>query len=253
MKKTSKPFASEAELCNAFLEEVANAGTWTAYAETQGWDILLARKADGFQIGIQAKLRLNTAVICQAIDDSRHNVDHAGPDCRAVLVPCGHSEYQRIADYVGLTIVSVDRRGWSPKTVRVNPALPERSSPWSAERWHEWMPKRRHPLPDYVPDVQAGAKSPVQLTDWKIRALKIEIIMDRQGHITRDDFRVLAIDHRRWTAPGSGWLEKIGDGRWRRGKYYPAGTARKQHPKVYAELLADEAKWRKIKAEAQLV
>lgn len=252
MPKKAPTYATEAELCNAFLEEVAKENMWTAYAETQGWDILLVRKTDGFQIGIQAKLKLNTAVINQAIDDSRHSVDHAGPDCRAVLVPdWGGGDYSAIAAYVGLTVLRVDRRAWNPQSARITPALPKLGSSWSESYWHEWTPARRHKLPDYVPDVQAGAKSPVQLTDWKIRALKIEIIMDKRGHITREDFRVLAIDHRRWTAPGSGWLEKIGDGRWTRGKYYPAATARRQHPTVYAKLLEDEEKWCKAAEETK--
>jgi hypothetical protein len=38
------------------------------YPETEGWDILLVRVSDGFQIGIQAKLALNIGVINQCLE-----------------------------------------------------------------------------------------------------------------------------------------------------------------------------------------
>ena len=55
-------FAKESDLCAAFLASLPEG--WTAYPETAGFDILLGREVDGFQIGIQAKLRLNAKVIC---------------------------------------------------------------------------------------------------------------------------------------------------------------------------------------------
>ena len=83
----TKPFPTEAALCAQFIELI-DKRIWTPYAETQGWDILLVRRVDGFQIGIQAKLSLNIDVIAQAIESSGHwSATAAGPDCRAVLVP----------------------------------------------------------------------------------------------------------------------------------------------------------------------
>ena len=62
----SKPFASEADLCAAFLAWAARTAPGVAcYAEWAGWDILLVYP-EGFQLGIQAKLRLNAEVIGQA-------------------------------------------------------------------------------------------------------------------------------------------------------------------------------------------
>jgi hypothetical protein len=81
------PFATEVALCSAFIACV-DKRVWCPYPETAGWDILLVRRSDGFQIGIQAKLRLGLDVINQAIESrgSWHSTA-PGPDCRAVLVP----------------------------------------------------------------------------------------------------------------------------------------------------------------------
>lgn len=85
MPKKTAPFKTEADLCAAFIAAIGD--DWTSFAETAGWDILLVRKDDGFQIGIQAKLKLNTFVLAQTLDQYRYSVDSPGPDCRAILVP----------------------------------------------------------------------------------------------------------------------------------------------------------------------
>ena len=100
-----KPFATEADLCARFLAALDKG--WTAYAETAGWDILLVRDADGFQIGIEAKLKMNTHVINQAIEHSVYWVDHAGPDCRAIMIPEGEGGFDQIAAYIGITVIRV--------------------------------------------------------------------------------------------------------------------------------------------------
>ena len=64
MTRIKPSFKTETELCNGFISCLPQ--DWTAYAETAGWDILLANK-DGTQIGVQAKLRFNMAVLEQAI------------------------------------------------------------------------------------------------------------------------------------------------------------------------------------------
>jgi hypothetical protein len=56
------------------------------------------RNADGFQVGIQAKLKFNIDVINQALERyGTWNVAGEGPDCRAVLVPDDASQLDRIA------------------------------------------------------------------------------------------------------------------------------------------------------------
>jgi hypothetical protein len=236
----SKAFKTEIELCARFIAAIGN--DWTAYNETAGWDILLVRKDDGFQIGIQAKLKLSTDVINQAIESEW--VHTTGPDCRAVLVPWGDARgFDKICAYAGLTIIRVTAPGSDEKYIYrhnvFDPNLPTMKAGWRQE-WFELAHDKRHDLPEYVPDVAAGASAPLQLTDWKIKAIKIAVTLERRGHVTRQDFKHHGIDHRRWIAPGQGWLV-VTDGRYTRGPRFPNFKA--QHPVVYEQIQADAKKW----------
>lgn len=242
--KKDRPFAKESELCAAFLALLPE--NWTPYAETAGWDILLVRKADGAQIGIEAKLRLNAEVLSQALEEWCFG-ESPGPDYRAVLVPYDDAGgFYRIADYVGVTVIRVGRDVPGRRDVPrfcFEPKLPsgKREDGWQERGWHEWSPVNRHKLPEYVPDVAAGASAPLQLTEWKIGALKIAYILERRGYVTRDDFRSVGIDHRRWMAPWPGWL--VSDERgWVRGSM-PDFKA--QHPIVFEKIAADAERWYK--------
>lgn len=236
-----KPFKTEADLCAAFIAVLPK--EWTAYAETAGWDILLLRRNDGFQVGIQAKLRLNTDVINQTIEEYGYiGCDRPGPDCRAVLVPAGDAGgFDRIAAYIGFTIIrmSVPDIRWRQQLFR--PSLPIPADRYSSrDDWHEWAPVKRHGIPEYIPDVRAGSPSPIQLTAWKISALKLEATLERNGFVTRADFRSFGLDHRRWLAPGYDWLQKDGvEGNYVRGPRFPNFAG--QHPVVFEQVKADLA------------
>lgn len=238
-------------MCAAFIDAV-DKRTWTPYPETADWDILLVRNTDGFQIGIQAKQRLNAKVISQALEDKWGW--KVGPDCRAVLVPNRDSDLERIAAYVGLTVIEV--RGPAPKYVTRTPFypdLPHEHDPhnlWN-QFWHEMAPIQRHPLPEYVPDVVAGAPAPVRLTAWKIAAIKVAVLLERRGFITRADFKALGIDHRRWLPHEGGWTAK-GDNGLIAGPNLP--DFRAQHPVVYEQIAADFDAWApKVVVAANLV
>lgn len=239
--KKEPAFPSEAAMCQAFV--VALPKEWTAYNETAGWDILLVRAVDGFQIGIEAKLRLGLEVINQAIEDHWGYHRERGPDCRAVLVPegSGPAGLTEICAYIGITVIRM--RPAPPRGVwhsRFEPSLPDskgRGEHPAGHLWYELCPTARHKLPEYVPDVAAGASAPVQLTDWKIRAIKVAIILDRREFVTRADFRVLGLDHRRWLAQE--WLRPR-EGVWIRGAM---PDFRAQHPVVYEQIAADAPKW----------
>lgn len=217
---------------------------WTPYAESSGWDILLVRNSDGFQIGIQAKLRMNTEVINQAIEDGRHySADRSGPDCRAVLVPDGDAgAFSKICGFIGLTVIRVydpkpERRyfGSNPKFY---PYLPTDEDNWDSGYWFECCPVKRHKLPEYVPDVNAGARAPTQLTHWKINAIKIAVTLEKRGYVTRHDFKAHQIDYRRWIA-ADGWLKAVN------GRYVANRMPdfKGQHPVVYEQIAADAEKW----------
>jgi hypothetical protein len=237
--KKQKPFATEVDLCAAFL--AALPAGWTAYAETAGWDILLVRDADGFQIGIQAKLKFNLAVLHQAIEtEVGEYCDRAGPDCRAVLVPDGEGRLGSLAAYLCLTVLEVcggDRVRWRKA---FEPELPVIGKcPWR-DPWFDLVPVKRHQLPAYVPDCQAGDKAPVQLTDWKIKAMKIAVLLECNGSVAREDFKRLDLDHRRWLA--GQWLAlDFATNRWVKGKRWPDFAA--QHPRNFAEIKADAETW----------
>ena len=240
--KREKPFATEVELCAAFIADVDQA-KWTPFNETGGWDILLVRKLDGFQIGVHAKLKLNVEVVNQAIESGEAwHVDGSHPDCRAVLVPWDDAgRFGKICDYVGLTVIRA-----APKTVGgawarnrcFEPQLPDDpKNPYQCRHWHDMATVRRHKLPEYVPDVAAGRSAPVQLTDWKIKAIKIAVTLEMRGHLTRRDFAHHRVDHRRWIA--GGWL-KVEDGRFVAGRM---PDFKRQHPVVYKQIAADAPKW----------
>lgn len=233
---------TEAELCAEFIAGLPKG--WTAYPETAGWDILLVRDADGFQIGVEAKLTLNAKVICQAAE-SHHAYLAAspGPDCRAVLVPADkkRSDFATLLRLLGIVVLTYQivssyngRKSWF-----YYPSLPGPDRYQSDDQWPEFMPAARHQLPDYIPDVQAGASSPLKLSSWKIKAIKIQILLERRGFVTRKDFKALDISMTRWTQ--ARWIVPTGIyGQWKMGGL---ADLRKQHPVNFAQIEADFDKW----------
>jgi hypothetical protein len=243
--KKEKHFALESDLCRAFISVLPEG--WTAYAETAGWDILLVRKEDGFQVGVQAKLKFNAAVVTQCLESYSYSADHAGPDCRAVLVPANERGFETICAYIGLAVIGVGpQQRWSTaaratvEVYRFQPSLPTLVHDYS--EWPEWLPSKRHKLPDYVPDVAAGSRAPVQLTAWKINAIKMCILLAKRGYLTKTDFKHVRMDHRRWTARESGWLVVADAGRcFKAGPHLP--NLKAQHPRNWLEIEADYEKW----------
>jgi hypothetical protein len=244
-----KVFSNEAELCAEFIKH--NADKWDAYPETAGFDILMVRKSDGCQVGVEAKMRLNAKVILQAAEStSTYQIDASGPDYRAVLVPydkagelCGLLPRLQITCIrFGIEIIDGYEKYGIPATEKVwqHEYLP-RPDICSWEGWYDLCPAKRCKLPDYVPDVRAGCPSPVQLSDWKIRAIKIAIILEKEGGVTRADFKAIGIDMTRWTQ--GGWINRDNYGKkiWRQGKM---PDFKSQHPTNYGQIEADYEKWR---------
>lgn len=225
MKRTPD-FKTEAEMCDVFISWLARYPDWIAYAETEGWDILLAHH-DGTQIGIQAKLKFNMAVLAQTVESGRGWND-VGPDYRAVLVPAVGG--MDICDALGLTMIR-PRKHWNGG-FEFDPDFGDRRH----ERWHFSNPTKRYKLPAYIPDVRAGVPSPSILSKWKIAALQVSAVIELRGYVTRQDFRVAGVDHRRWVQE---WLDpvpgKTGAWCWRPdAKRFSAA-----HPVVYSQVLSD--------------
>lgn len=237
MKPEAPKFEKEADLCSAFISALPK--EWTAYPETGGFDILLSRNADGFQIGVEAKLKLNAKVVCQAAEHpGYHYVDSEGPDCRAALIPEGVSlDLAPVCSLIGITVI---RMHADDKYTPFHPNLPRVDDSYWSNQWHECCPSRRITLPDWIPDVGAGHSAPVALTDWKIRAIKIVITLARRGYVTRQDFAFFKISMSRWTQEK--WIVQNGSGGWAEGPHLPDFKA--QHPVNYPQIEADFEKWR---------
>lgn len=234
-------FKSEAEMIEAWLAALSDQqrSDWTVYAETAGWDILMVHR-DGYQLGIEAKLSLNAKVLEQTLSGCHSYYDLTGPDYRAVLVPADKVQHHMgaIAKALGITII------------RVNPPepgvwryveLPDQDSDYRA--WPNWCPAERCVLPDYIPDVAAGHSAPVQLTAWKVKAIKLMIWLERHGCITRADMKALQISPTRWTDSYVGFLSPGGNGAYVRNDRTP--DLRAQHPVNYAQIEADIDAWSK--------
>lgn len=240
-------FDSEMALCTAFLTEVERvqagekAAKWTCYPETGGFDILLVRAADGFQVGIEAKLTLNAAVLTQALPGWRWQAGLTGPDCRAVLVPQGCSTgLNEICQHLGITVITMSANRPS-RAPLYSPGLPSLSRGTRVNQdWHEWCPVLRLALPDYIPDVAAGRRAPVKLSEWKIAANKMAILLESRA-VTRADFRALKMSPTRWLNPKDGWLRRSPGGGYVASSRLPDFKA--QHPVNYLQIKADAAKW----------
>lgn len=259
----TNPFKTEAELCAAFLACVP--ATWQAYPETCGFDIVLAHKETGAQIGIEAKLTLNAKVLVQVTDNREHT--GVGPDYRAVLVGRVVAENAVLAGRLGVKVLTlvprVDKihrfsrvapRGYPETDWVVNRGgdwLPEISdykahrglSWWDSNTWEDQAPVSRLSLPEYVPQVAAGVPSPMKLTPWMIQAIKLCIVVDRMGCVSRQHFQDLKVSHSRWTQ-GTGWLERTSTrGVWAKGPRFPGPSFKAQHPVSWAEIEHDWPIW----------
>lgn len=255
-KRADAPkFENEAALVTAFCtwvdreNENRNRGDdrkWTAYHETAGWDLLLANNRTGAQIGIEAKLSLNPKVLIQALPD--HNWwSPRGPDFRAVLVPAPDLQLcvSGIAKHLGITVITArpqtsyrnEHAGWN-----FGPELPDESDSYGMREWPHWLPAERCNLPEYIPDVTGGHSAPIALTQWKIKAIRLMILLDRRGYVTRKDMNALQISPTRWTDGYHGFLARDADkGGFVRCDRTP--DLRAQHPTNYAQIEADFDKW----------
>lgn len=243
-------FATEAELVEAFClwNQSSFRTPWRIYHETAGWDVLAVCPETGVQVGIEAKLSLNAKVVSQALPGHSQWSAPIGPDYRAVLVPAKgcQNHIAPICKHLGLTVMAIhgDRCEWrqnEPVRWYCNPhGWPDETSNFLVSDWFPWLPGERHTLPDYVPDVTGGHAAPVMLTPWKIKAIKLLILLDRFGAVTRKDMKALGISPTRWTACGYGFLVPGADGYVRCTR---TPDLRAQHPINYAEIEADYPVW----------
>lgn len=239
---------TEADLC-LWFQEVAQEAGFTVYNEWADYDQLLVAP-DGTQIGVEAKLRANSEVLSQAIDgwqwrkredphDKRFSGNSwadRGPQTRAVLVPKASKAFRYIADALGVVVFAkrdYERSRWRRRRF------------WEISKEGRYQWGKGADLPPFIPDVVAGKPSPVRLTPWKIKAIRLCNRLRDKGFVTVRDFKEFKVSPTRWQHH---WLKPDGkEGRaikWVR--KFPEGSDVKlpdeQHPIVAAQMRAADAK-----------
>jgi hypothetical protein len=233
-----RAFKSEADLCAAFIAWATKQEGVKCYAEWAGWDILVVYR-DGFQLGIQAKLRLNAEVIGQASPHPYEaECESAGPDFRGVLVP-EMNPLGGLALRLGLVVFhpyGYDAYHRVSRPARFTPGILDyadgRPAQWSGNaRWVDWNPRTRHAVPETETGSIAGSPCPVTLTHWKLGALAVLAEIAVKGPITAKRIKALGVHPGRWTT--NRWLEPAETrGEWVRGEKCPKFD--EQHPAAYA-------------------
>jgi hypothetical protein len=244
------PFPSEAALCAAYAAFASESG-WVVYPETAGFDMLLVRPEGdphaGTQIGVEAKLKLNAKVVDQILDRVPWDINwEKAPDYRLVLVddPGRAGGIATLLRRCGVTTIAPEP---DPDRMRHSTVLwPEdtrtKSGTWFVvggqhdSHWTDLNPANRCDLPEFVPLVAAGVKSPIQLSRWKIGALRILAELEVKGTINRSRIKELGCDPSRWTRGDDAWLDPSGKGLFVSTDRIPKFAD--QHPETWVEILA---------------
>lgn len=189
-KKTrfKNPYKLESELCDILIKHAKQNG-WRIFPETSGWDILLVKD---IQIGIQAKLKDNIDVLSQAIEGKQSiNINakwiNAAPHIRAVLVPRASREFRNVATGLGILVVEglISRRDISGKKYWAK----EIKGLDKFDKRHLTYPSKLCWIPDIEINVPAGVKSPRSITEWKVKAVKLCLKLNKKGYLTSKDFQ----------------------------------------------------------------
>lgn len=201
--KYKNPYKSEEELCDV-LKLYAREVGYEVYSETNGYDLLLVK--DDIQIGIQAKMMANIEVLYQAITSVAVSV-------KAILVPRSSREFNVIARKLNVLVIEGTKQeydlnaydGRNPYEVR---------SYWAKKIttdlktiWPGYIIKAKKVwLPEVNIDIPAGVKSPKVITEWKIKAVKLCILLDEKGYLTSADFKAAKVHMGLWTEK---WLNRL--------------------------------------------
>lgn len=259
VKRSNFKFSSEEDLCDAFLKTVPDA--WEVYPETAGYDIVLVHKESGFQIAIEAKLRLNPKVLRQVLPSTQFSAD-IGPDARAVLVSEASEDMEFLARHTGVTVIRMHKV--DPKSYRrfvdgndgggwqSFPKIPVASggnryvSVYERDRWFDLSPLHRLALPEYVPQVKAGRPSPLVLSDWKISSMKMMYWLEKHGKITRKHFRNLRLNATFWM-DHKHLQQGAGRGEWVPGRMFERQKQKiiNAHPEAWESIQKDFQDWSK--------
>lgn len=174
---------NEVRLCELFIDR-ARAEGFAVYPEVSGWDLVLV-DTEGVQLGIQAKMRPNVDVLSQAIKRAR-----AGPRYRGVLVPKSTRAFRHVAISLGLTVFSMK----SIRPFRHHRMIHlEHMIEWKGEPL--WLP----PVPSQE---KAGTPAPRPLTQWRVKAIRLCLLLEERGYLTGEDFKRFGVNQSGWLTRG---------------------------------------------------
>lgn len=253
------PWSTECELCDDFTAGARALG-WTVYPETAGFDLLLSGPG-GVQIGVEAKLRPNLAVVAQLC---RHAAAArwGAPDYLCALIGRSTGDFGTVIGRLGFELVdggAVEKARyhdeWAAEWFRrhgrsylASADAEGFENPWAAVRpeyvadWRRFSDgSNRCALPDFVPNLRAGVPSPLQLTPWKMKAIRLCAVLRERGWVTTADFKALELDPTRWTRGARSWLVDSGVKEGRRSRLVARpGVALpdEQRPELTAQVLA---------------
>jgi hypothetical protein len=201
-------FITEKELCDCFSEYAKSYG-WVVYPENGNWDLLLVRNK--IQIGVQSKLKPNMKVITQTIPD---NYNEEGPHYRAVLISNKNKKSFRHASNKNKKsfryISNKSFRHASDEFIKLcqylkilifvknsyrNIWLDSDHNKYKIRKFYDninfkhyrWKTKKLVWVPPYIPNLEAGVRSPKKVSKYKVLVCRLELLEYEKGWICRDD------------------------------------------------------------------
>jgi hypothetical protein len=188
MRESAKT-RSESELCGLFAAKARACG-FKVYSETGNFDMLLVAGEEcrgfkpGDQVGVQAKLYPNVAVLAQSLPRA---ASEPSPNYYMVLVPKADVLFRRVARALKITVV----QGYE--------LLEEPHWNFAHKLWHRFDSGKPCWVPDVeVVDLPAGVRSPRTLNTWKVKAVKLCLHGEKQGYLTAHDFKEFGVSMSRW-------------------------------------------------------
>lgn len=206
-KRVNRPTPeSEVKLCEELIVR-ARAEGFRVFPEVSDWDLIIVDDA-GVQLGVQAKMRPSLEVLAQAVRRRRN-----GPLHRAVLVPKSSGAFRVVVRELGLYVFTIRMirshgRYWS----RIKVPLID------FKNMKEW-PGRPHWLPPVPSCCPAGSPAPQPLTQWRVKAIELCLLLEKQGFLSGEDFKAAGLNAAGWIQRG----ELVRDGKIGRFGRYVAG------------------------------
>jgi len=147
--------------------------------EYKGWDLVAEYRNIIF--GIQLKLDLNTKAISQCLLNG-------GVDFKLIIF-CNKTSKKKQDELFPILncckIIPIFYSG----TFGLHPRLQYSYPKFNLLRYR-YHPKKRIELPQYNFNIPSGSRSPLNISDWKIAVIKLELLADQNGGwVYKSDFQ----------------------------------------------------------------